>query len=272
MRAGIGLPEAAPPHRTSLRNATGCPIATEPTALSSPFSILFACHFPDKWGKIPIFSIISSVFESQFIFDLRLKFIHLRNRSMRLHIGSILIFTLLALVSHSQTAHALDAEGWFAKGNELSQQGSLEEAIEAYKKSTALNDLSPVAHYNLGIAYKKLQQHEKAVIAFKKTVELEPTHMDARISLGNVYNRLSRWEDAIGQLNIVVHRERNNAEAHGNLGWAYYNYKKGPPFKRLVIINLEKAVSLFEAQDMPEAAEATQKVLNEAIVKFGYNR
>ncbi len=191
---------------------------------------------------------------------------------MRLHIGGILMLTLLVLMGRAQLAHALDAEGWFEKGNELSQQGSLEEAIEAYKKSTALNDLSPVAHYNLGIAYKMLRQYEKSVSAFKKTVELEPTHMDARISLGTVYNRLNRWEDAIGQLNIVVHRERNNAEAHGNLGWAYFNYKKGPPFKQLVIINLKKAVSLFEAQNMPEAAEATQKVLNEALVKFGYEQ
>ncbi len=133
-----------------------------------------------------------------------------------------------------------------------------------------MNALSPVAHYNLGIAYKNLKQFEKAVSAFKKTVELEPFHLDARLSLGNVYNRLNRWEDAIGQLNIVVHRDRNNAEAHGNLGWAYYNYQNGPPFKHLVIINLKKAVSLFTAQNMNTAAQATQKVLDEAIAKFGY--
>jgi hypothetical protein len=81
---------------------------------------------------------------------------------------------------------------------------------------------------------------------------------------------LNQWEDAIGQLNIVVHRNQNNAEAHGNLGWAYYNYKNGPPFKHLVIINLKKAVALFEAQNMSQAAQATQKVLDEAIAKFGY--
>ena len=189
---------------------------------------------------------------------------------MRSQIGSILFFIVLTLLIHPSKAKALDAQGWFEKGNELSGQGRFEEAVEAYRKSTALNDSSPVAHYNLGVAYRNLQEYENAVIAFKKTAELEPTHMDARISLGNVYNRLNRWEDAIGQLNIVVHRERNNAEAHGNLGWAYYNYKKGPPFKRLVIINLKKAVSLFEAQDMREAAEATQKILDEAMAKFGY--
>jgi tetratricopeptide (TPR) repeat protein len=184
---------------------------------------------------------------------------------------SILFFVLMfATSSFPQYALALDAEGWFEKGNELSQQGQFKEAITAYQKSVEQNPKSPVAHYNLGIAYKNLQEFEKAVSAFKKTLELEPFHLDARVSLGNVYNRLSQWEDAIGQLNIVVHRNRNNAEAHGNLGWAYYNYKNGPPFKHLVIINLKKAVNLFTAQNMSQAAKATQKVLDEAIAKFGY--
>ena len=183
-----------------------------------------------------------------------------------------LLFFVLTLVALSfpLPVLALDAQGWFEKGNKLSQQGRFEEAVEAYEKSIGLNALSPVAHYNLGIVYKNLKQFEKAVSAFKKTVELEPFHLDARLSLGNVYNRLNQWEDAIGQLNIVVHRDRNNAEAHGNLGWAYYNYQNGPPFKHLVIINLKKAVSLFESQNMSKAAEATQKVLDDAIAKFGY--
>jgi len=183
-----------------------------------------------------------------------------------------LFLLVLTLVSSSfpQSAQALDARGWFEKGNELSRQGRFEEAVGAYEKSIGLNALSPVAHYNLGIAYENLREYEKAVSAFKKTLKLNPFNMEARLSLGNVYNRLNRWEDAISQLNIVVHRQRNNAEAHGNLGWAYYNYHNGPPFKYLVIINLKKAVSLFTAQNMSKAAEATQKVLDEAIAKFGY--
>jgi tetratricopeptide (TPR) repeat protein len=183
----------------------------------------------------------------------------------------LLFFALtLGVSSFPQSVLALDAQGWFEKGNQLSQQGQYEEAVRAYQKSTELNAISPVAHYNLGIAYKNLREYEKAVTAFEKTVELEPFYMDARLSLGNVYNQLNRWEDAIGQLNIVVHRRKNNAEAHGNLGWAYYNYKKGPPFKHLVIVNLKKAVALFEAQNMIQAAKATQDVLDEAIAKFGY--
>lgn len=183
----------------------------------------------------------------------------------------LLFFAMtLATLSFPQSTLALDAQEWFEKGNELSQQGQFKEAIKAYQKSIEQNPKSPVAHYNLGIAHKNLQEFEKAISAFKKTLELEPFHIDARVSLGNVYNRLNQWEDAIGQLNIVVHRNRDNAEAHGNLGWAYYNFKNGPPFKHLVIINLKKAVALFEAQSMTQAARATQQVLDEAIAKFGY--
>ncbi|MFQ5449311.1 MAG: tetratricopeptide repeat protein [Nitrospinaceae bacterium] len=167
-------------------------------------------------------------------------------------------------------AAALDAEGWFLKGNQLSQQGQFEEAVGAYEKSLKQNPKSPVTHYNLGIAYKNLHQYEKAAEALEKTVALEPTYLDARLTLGNVYNLMEHWEDAVGQLNIVVHRRQNDAEAHGNLGWAYYNYKNFPKFKYLVILNLQKAVDLFREQNKPEAAEATRKVLEEARAKFGF--
>lgn len=189
---------------------------------------------------------------------------------MRPRIKIILLLIILTPWGAAPQALALDAKGWFDKGNDLSQRERFKEAAQAYEKSIALNAKSPAAYYNLGIAYKNLNEHEKAVSVFKKTIELEPTHMDARLSLGNVYNRLNQWENAIAQLNVVVHRRRNDAEAHGNLGWAYYNYKKGPPFKQLVILNLKKAVSLFDAQNMREAAEATQRIIDEAIAKFGY--
>ena len=163
------------------------------------------------------------------------------------------------------------AEDWFLKGNMLSRQGHFENAVEAYKKSIELNPSATVSHFNLALAYKSLNRNGEASVALKKAVELEPGNLDARYSLGNVYNHLERWEEAIAQLNIVVHRRQNDAEAHGNLGWAYYNFKKGPPFKYLVIINLEKAVTLFESKDQHEAANSTRKVLEDAMTKFNFN-
>jgi tetratricopeptide (TPR) repeat protein len=163
------------------------------------------------------------------------------------------------------------AEDWFLKGNKLSRQGNFDEAVDAYKKSIERNPSATVSHFNLALAYKNLNRNREAAIALEKAVELESGNLDARYSLGNIYNHLERWEDAIAQLNIVVHRRQDDAEAHGNLGWAYYNFKKGPPFKYLVIINLRKAVTLFESKKQHKAANSTRKVLEDALIKFNLN-
>ena len=180
----------------------------------------------------------------------------------------VVLFLVLFFLQVS-TAWGLSPEQWFQEGNQFSSTRQFEKAVEAYEKSIAGNALSPVAHYNLGIAYKNLNQLDKAATSLEKSVELEPVNMDARVTLGNVYNLQERWADAIGQLNIVVHRKKDDAEAHGNLGWAYYNYKEGPPFKKVVILNLARAVDLFKEQNQLQAAEATQKILEEARNKFG---
>ena len=163
------------------------------------------------------------------------------------------------------------AEDWFLKGNILSRQGRFEEAVDAYKKSIGRNPNATVVHFNLALAYKNLNRQGEAAVALEKAVELEPGNLDARYSLGNTYNHLERWEDAIAQLNMVVHRRQDDAEAHGNLGWAYYNFSEGPPFKYLVIINLRKAVELFKSRNQNEAANSTQKVLEDAMIKFNFN-
>ena len=178
-------------------------------------------------------------------------------------------FFLVLFFLQASSAWGLSPEQWFQEGNRFSSEGQFEKAVQAYEKSISANALSPVAHYNLGIAYKNLRQLEKAATSLEKSVELEPVNMDARVTLGSIYNLQERWADAIGQLNIVVHRKQGDAQAHGNLGWAYYNYKKGPPFKKMVILNLSQAVKLFEGQNLPEAAEATRKILEEARNKFG---
>ena len=161
-----------------------------------------------------------------------------------------------------------EAEDWFNRGNKFQEEDQLLEAIEAYQRSIKINPRYWVAHHNLGLALKKTRQFQKAVDAFQGALKLVPNNLDIHLNLGNLYNYLENWGVAIQHLNRVVHRRQNDAVAHGNLGWALYNYKRGPPFKLLVILNLRKSITLFEAQNESEAAEATRKTLEEVLMKY----
>ncbi|QPJ60419.1 MAG: tetratricopeptide repeat protein [Candidatus Nitronauta litoralis] len=184
----------------------------------------------------------------------------------------IYILSLLFVLACVSPGHADEALDWYLKGNTLSREGNYDAAVDAYLKAIRINPDATGPFYNMGIAYKRLGQFPQAAGAFEAAHRLEPDNLNIRFSLGNIYNLMERWEEAIGHLNYVVHRDPENAEAHGNLGWAFLNFDKGPPFKMLVIANLEKAVSLFEAQGLKQPALATQETLEQARKKFGYKK
>ena len=183
------------------------------------------------------------------------------------YLSVIILFTVVLSVSDQILAN--EAEDWFHRGNKLRQEGRLIEAIDAYEKSIELNATFWVTHYNLGLVYQKTRMFAKSADAYQRALKLAPENLDIHLNLGNVYNYLENWQSAIQHLNLVVHRRQGDAIAHGSLGWALYNYKRGPSFKLLVIVNLRTAVDLFKTQDQPQAAEATQKTLNEALLSFG---
>jgi len=179
-------------------------------------------------------------------------------------IGCLILFSADLVLANS-------SKDWFERGNAFQNEGAYQNAIEAYEKSAELNPNYWVVYQNLGLAYQKLRNFEKALEAFQKALKLAPDNLDIHLSLGSVYNFLEEWEQAISHINLVVHRRSNDAVAHGNLGWAYFNYNSGPPFRMLTIMNLSRAVQLFEQEGMSQAAEATQKTLEEAKKKFGFN-
>ncbi len=188
---------------------------------------------------------------------------------LNLKVAFALFFSCLFLFS-ANLVFANSAQDWFEKGNAFKNEGAYQNAIEAYEKSAKLNPNFWVVYQNLGLAYQKLRKFEKAAEVFQKGLKLAPENLDIHLSLGNVYNFLEQWEKAISHINLVIHRRPNDAIAHGNLGWAYFNYNSGPPFRLLTIANLSRAVQLFEENGMLQAAEATQKTLEEAKKKFGF--
>ena len=91
--------------------------------------------------------------------------------------------------------------------------GQIEAGITQYELATDQNPQFPQAHYNLGIALRKMQRNREAKEAFEKAVALEPSFVAARINLGILYAERQDISDAIEQFQEVLKYDPDNANA-----------------------------------------------------------
>lgn len=68
-----------------------------------------------------------------------------------------------------------DRDGWYNLGNGLRVEGRMEEAMEAYRRSLAVDSMNPWAHTNLGVGYDVLGRIEDAHHHFERSFELSST-------------------------------------------------------------------------------------------------
>jgi hypothetical protein len=106
----------------------------------------------------------------------------------------------------------------FQRGNELYQQGKLDEAIASYRQCVALEPDFPGAQYNLGIALGDTEHYEDARACLRQVIEAEHENAEAYNSLGYVASRLGEPAEAIGHYERAIELQPNYAQAHFNLG------------------------------------------------------
>ena len=73
------------------------------------------------------------------------------------------------------------------------------------------------AHYNLGIVYSKMNQHDKATEHFKKAREIEPAVLDHTVALAQAYAVNDEYGRAATLFEEVVARQPENLTAKNNL-------------------------------------------------------
>jgi len=80
---------------------------------------------------------------------------------------------------------------------------------------------SPLAYYNLGLAYAKARQADTAIPLFKKAISLKPAYADAHRNLGICYLLNGISDKAIEEFNASLNSKPRSADTYNDLGIGY---------------------------------------------------
>jgi len=178
------------------------------------------------------------------------------------------------------------ADKLFLKGSNFYENGQYEEAVSAYKEAIVLNATQWGYFFNLGLAFKKMENREASMEAFQealklnpnsysccselgealaknedyekaqtfylKASELSPEDPDAFYNLGVVLTNLGNTEEALKYFLRAVGTQENYADAYYQIGTIYIG--KGQTAD--AVENLEKFMEL--APEHPNAKIAKQ--------------
>lgn len=173
-------------------------------------------------------------------------------------------------------------------GNQLLEEGNLEEAIAAYRRAIELNPDLSWSHHNLGEALAKLGKLEEAIAAFRRAIELNPDFSWSYHHLGDALDRQQQWEKAVvafrraielnpehfgsyvglgqslaklGQLDEAIAAYRRASELNPEADWI--QYRLGDVLQQRTQLDLEGAiVSYRRAIELnPDDVQAYRKLL-----------
>lgn len=139
------------------------------------------------------------------------------------------------------------ADRAFMKANEYYNKQDYEKAVAGYQEAIGLSSSNWAYHFNLGLAYKKLNKLCEAREAFSQAVQLNPNSFSANKELGELLAREEQYEAAAGYYRKAVELSPNDPDAHYNLGACLVNLGQGEE----ALGHFQKAVEL-----KPDYAEA----------------
>jgi len=106
----------------------------------------------------------------------------------------------------------------FEKGNQLLQEGKLEDAIATYCRAIELNPANSWFHQQLGEALAKLGRWDEAVTAFRCAIELQPEVSWSYHHLGDALAQQHKWEQAVEALSKAIELNPEHFGTYCGLG------------------------------------------------------
>lgn len=107
---------------------------------------------------------------------------------------------------------------YLSNGNQLLEEGNLEEAIAAFRSAIELNPDLSWSHHNLGEALAKLGQLEEALAAYRRAIELNPDFSWSYHHLGDVLERQQQWEESVAAFHQAIELNPEHFGSYVGLG------------------------------------------------------
>lgn len=103
-------------------------------------------------------------------------------------------------------------------GNSQKASGSLELAIESYRRSLAIEPDYLPSLYNLGLALHETDCFEEAEACFRRVIAIDPCDVDALFHLGALLKRRVQLEEAAHTFRLALRHAPENAHLWMSLG------------------------------------------------------
>ncbi|MCC7201485.1 MAG: tetratricopeptide repeat protein [Nitrospirae bacterium] len=100
----------------------------------------------------------------------------------------------------------------FDQGKRLLTAGNYEAALTEMQAILEMTPDDPVALFNSGVLYERLNRTEEAEVALKKTISRAPDYVQAYLQLGAVLERLRKFQEAREAFKMVIEIQKEGTE------------------------------------------------------------
>ena len=165
-------------------------------------------------------------------------------------------------------------------GNQLLEEGNLEEAIAAYRSAIELNPDLSWSHHNLGQALAKLGKLDEAISAYQRAIELnpddveayrhilkiQPDHWEVCLQLGTALSKQGDLEGAIACYRRAIefdHSSEGNAENENQI-------RKNIDQAKLQIQEIDVEIQQAQLRRQQICLELDKLEYNSHVKQIGY--
>jgi tetratricopeptide (TPR) repeat protein len=128
--------------------------------------------------------------------------------------GLLFFFTGMTLAGQNSN-NSTEAARYIERGNELSDKGDFQGAIESYTQAIRLNPVDDTAYLYRGLVYAATGNDDAAIADYSSAIKLNPRRPSAYFTRADIYGRKGESGKAIADYTQVIALNPNFPDSYG---------------------------------------------------------